>query len=51
MSDTPHVSQMSEQLQTACESVLPGAAFPQLYTGGLLKYAVWNYNQIPRVWA
>ena len=51
MSDTPHVSQMSEQLQAACESVLPGAVFPQVYTGGLLTYIVWNYNQIPQVYA
>ena len=50
MSVTPKTC-MSERLQTACESVLPGAVFPQVYTGGLLKYIVWNYNQIPQVYA
>lgn len=42
---------MSEKLQAACESVLPDAVFPQVYTGRLLKYIVWNYNQIPQVYA
>lgn len=51
MSNPTLQSCMSEQLQTACESVLPGAVFPQLYTGGLLKYIVWDYNQIPQVFA
>ena len=51
MSNPTLQSCMSEQLQAACESVLPGAVFPQLYTGGLLKYIVWDYNQIPQVFA
>lgn len=50
MSSSP-VTCMSEQLQAACESVLPDAVFPQLYTGSLLKYIVWNYETIPSVYA
>lgn len=42
---------MSEQLQAACETVTPGAVFPDVYTGSLLKYIVWNYSQIPAVYA
>ena len=48
---TPSTPSISEQLQAACESVLPDAAFPQVYTGPLLKYAVWDYNVMPAVWA
>ena len=42
---------MAEALQAACESVLPGAVYPNVYTGPVLKYIVWNYNVIPTVWA
>lgn len=42
---------VSVRLQEACESVLPGAVFPQVYTGPLLRYAVWDYNVMPAVWA
>lgn len=38
-------------LSAALETVLPGAAFPNLYTGGLLNYAVWNYTELPQVFA
>lgn len=42
---------MAEVLQTALETVLPSAVFPHVYTGQLLKYAVWNYNTRPAVFA
>lgn len=51
MSTTLQTDLVATKLQTACESVLPGAVFPQVYTGGLLKYIVWNYNAIPALWA
>ena len=43
---------MTELLQTALETVLPGAVYPILYTGtGAVKYIVWNYSVIPAVFA
>lgn len=42
---------MAEALTGALEPLFPGAVFPQLYTGPLLRYVVWNYNILPRVWA
>ena len=51
MSTQPTQPRMSEQLQAACETVTPGAVFPDVYTGSLLKYIVWNYNVIPAVYA
>lgn len=42
---------MAEVLQGALETVLPGAVFPIVYTGGLTEYIVWNYNVLPAVWA
>lgn len=42
---------MPEALQQACESVFPEASFPNVYTGGLLEYVVWNYTEIPSVYA
>ena len=51
MSTQPTQTCMSEQLQAACETVTPGAVFPDVYTGSLLKYIVWNYSQIPAVYA
>lgn len=38
-------------LSKALETVLPDASFPNAYTGGLLEYAVWNYSEIPTVFA
>lgn len=35
----------------ALETVLPGANFPNIYTGTLLDYAVWAYTEIPTVYA
>lgn len=43
--------EMTTALQAACESVLPGAVFPNVYTGPLLRYVVWNYDEIPAVFA
>lgn len=42
---------MSEQLQAACETVMPGAVYPMVYTGEALRYIVWNYSTIPAVYA
>lgn len=38
-------------LRGALESVLPGACYPNVYTGDLLEYAVWAYTEIPTVFA
>lgn len=35
----------------AVEQVLPGACFPNVYTGNLLQYAVWAYTELPEVFA
>ena len=51
MSTQPTQTCMSEKLQAACETVTPGAVFPDVYTGALLKYIVWNYSVIPAVYA
>ena len=45
------MSTMQEALQSACASVFPGACFPNVYTGTLLEYVVWNYDEIPAVYA
>lgn len=42
---------MTETLQAALSTVYPGAVFPNVYSGPLLEYVVWNYNEIPRVFA
>lgn len=42
---------MPEALQTALSPVFPGAVFPHVYTGPLLRYVVWNYDELPRVFA
>ena len=42
---------LAEILTGALSAVLPGAVFPQVYTGPLLRYAVWDYNVLPEVWA
>lgn len=44
-------AEMTTALQGACESVFPGAVFPNVYTGPLLHYVVWNYDEIPAVFA
>ena len=44
-------AEMTAALQSACESVFPGAVFPNVYTGPLLRYVVWNYDEIPAVYA
>ena len=41
---------VAEAIRTTCETVVPDV-FPQLYTGPLLRYIVYNYNIIPVVWA
>lgn len=51
MSASLQTDLVSKRLQAACESVLPGAVFPQVYTGPLLHYVVWDYNVFPAVWA
>ena len=51
MSATMQTDLVSVRLKEACESVLPDAVFPQVYTGPLLRYAVWDYNVMPAVWA
>ena len=48
---TLQTNSMAAALQAACESVLPGAVFPNVYTGPLLKYIVWNYETLPSVFA
>ena len=40
---------VAEKIRTACETVVPDV-FPQLYTGPLLRFVVYNYNIIPTVW-
>ena len=42
---------VSVKLQTLLDGGMPGAAFPQVYSGSLLRYAVWNYETIPTLWA
>ena len=42
---------VDSKISTALENVLPGAVFPNLYTGALLNYAVWAYTEIPTVFA
>ena len=47
MTQTP----MSEKLQTALNTVLPGAVFPHVFTGENTEYFVWNYSVLPTLWA
>ena len=47
MTQTP----MSEKLQTALSSVLPGSVFPHFFTGEGTEYFVWNYSVINTLWA
>ena len=42
---------VSQALQEALESVMPGAVFPHVYRGPMQRYAVWNYETIPTLWA
>lgn len=42
---------MAEQLDAALSALYPGAVFPMVYTGPLLRYVVWNYDVQPSVWA
>lgn len=42
---------MAEQLDAALSALYPGAVFPIVYTGPLLRYVVWNYDVQPSVWA
>ena len=42
---------MPAALQAALETVYPGAAFPNVYIGPLPEYVVWNYDEIPAVFA
>ena len=42
---------MAEQLDAALSALYPGAVFPMLYTGPLLRYVVWNYDILPAVFA
>lgn len=42
---------VDSKISSALESVLPGAVFPNVYTGALLEYAVWAYTEIPEVFA
>lgn len=42
---------MPAALETALSPVFPGAVFPHVYTGSLLRYVVWNYDELPRVFA
>ena len=42
---------MSEILNAALTEVFPDAVFPQLYSGPLPEYVVWNYSAFPALWA
>ena len=42
---------LAEILTGALSPLFPDAVFPQLYTGPLTRYAVWQYNILPAVWA
>ena len=42
---------MPTALQAALDTVYPGASFPNVYTGPLPEYVVWNYDEIPAVYA
>lgn len=42
---------MPTALQAALSTVYPGAVFPNVYSGPLLEYVVWNYDELPRVFA
>ena len=48
---TPGKTCLAEILDGALSPLFPNAVFPQVYTGSLLEYAVWDYNQIPTLWA
>lgn len=45
------VTTVGQVLQTALETVYPGAVFPDVYQGPLTEYVVWNYNAFPALWA
>ena len=47
----PKKTCLAEILDGALSALFPGAVFPMVYTGGLLKYVVWDYNTLPAVWA
>lgn len=42
---------LGEILDAALRPLYPDAVFPQLYTGPLLTYVVWNYSIINALWA
>ena len=42
---------VAEAIQAALTPIFPDAVFPQLYTGQLLEYAVWNYSVVGEAWA
>ena len=42
---------LAETLMGAIGPLFPDAVFPQVYTGPLVRYVVWNYDVLPRVWA
>ena len=42
---------LAEILTGALSPLFPDAVFPQLYTGPLTRYVVWQYNILPEVWA
>lgn len=42
---------MPAALQAALSTVYLGTVFPNVYSGPLLEYVVWNYDELPRVFA
>ena len=42
---------VAEALQRALSPIFPDAVFPHMYTGPLVRYVVWSYNQVGEVWA
>ena len=42
---------MPAALQEALARGYAGAVFPNVYSGPLLEYVVWNYDELPRVFA
>lgn len=42
---------VAEVLQAALSPLFPGAVFPQVYKGPLVRYIVWNYSVLPTLWA
>lgn len=42
---------VDSKISAALENVLPGAVYPNVYTGEALDYVVWAYTEIPEVFA